>query len=214
MMLSKANTFIISLPERKHDRLNLLTEKLDNLNFEYTVFHAIKDENGAKGLVLTMQNLFNQCLANGLQEILVLEDDALFIDDPDLIEKCISQLPEDFHLFYLGGYLAYEATKLYSSNLIQIPQMYSTHAIYYSRKGMVKVLESLEYMLRQGYIRPFDQLICNGVQKEKKCYCSFPMIMKQRAGYSDIEKKEVDYTKWHEEKFEKMTSHLKADSLS
>lgn len=213
-MINKENTFIISLPERKYDRLDLLTSEMDKYNFEYTVIEAVKDENGVRGLIFSMQNVFNECLNKGLQSAWILEDDAIFIEHPDYVEKSIKQLPIDFHLLYFGGYIAYKQKKLYSDYLIQVNQIYSTHSIYYSRAGMIKALDSIEYMLKQGYARPYDQLLCNGIQKENKCYASFPMIMKQRSGYSDIEKKEVDYTKWHEDKFEEMTGHLKADSLS
>lgn len=200
--------FIISLPERKEDRLDLLTAKLGELLLEYTVIHAIKDEIGARGLVLTMQKLLQYCVNERLDNALILEDDALFIENPDLIEKCIEQLPGDFHLLYLGGYMPYAHKKLYSDNLIQLSMMYSTHAIYYSREAMIKILEQLDDTIHRGYTRPYDQLLCNGIQKEKRCYCTYPMIMKQRSGYSDIQKDQVDYKKWHEDKFKEMTAGL------
>ncbi len=210
-MLSAENTYIISLPERKHDRLDLLTAQMDNYNFGYTVKEAVKDENGVKGLLLSMQNIFNGCLNKRLLNAWILEDDAVFIH-PEFIEKSIVQLPTSYDLFYLGGYMPLTPKSLYSSNLIPVEIMYSTHSIIYSRRGMSVALDVIEDTLSKGYCRPYDQLLVNGIQKAGNCYCSFPMIMKQRSGYSDIEKKEVDYTKYHEEGFRERTVHLRAPS--
>lgn len=205
-------TCIISLPERKEDRLDLLIDELDDRSMKFLVWEATRDDNGVKGLLLTMQKLLRFLVDSGIGPALILEDDATFLSpNKYLLHKCIEQLPKDFDLFYLGGYLAYRQEKKYSENLLQIPQIYSTHAIVYSRKAMLKILEGLDWMFKMSNPRPYDQFLCNGIQKEKKCYCSFPMIMKQRSGYSDIQKEDVDYTKWHEKKFEEMTGHLRTD---
>lgn len=211
-MLSAENTYIISLPERKYDRLDLLTAQMDNYNLGYTVKEAVKHENGVKGLLLSMQNLFNECLSKGLQNVWVLEDDALFIEPVEYIEKSFAQVPSDFDLLYFGGYMPLTPKGLYTNNLIPIDIMYSTHSIIYSRRGMSVALDVIEDTLSKGYFRPYDQLLVNGIQKAGNCYCSFPMIMKQRSGYSDIEKKDVDYTKYHEEGFRERTVHLRAPS--
>lgn len=211
MILSKENTFIISLPERKYDRLDLLTAQMDNYNLGYTVWPAIRNECGVLGLLLTMENLFRQLLSTNMKEVWILEDDCDFIASPDIITAAIDQLPHDFDLLYFGSYLIRRPDRLYSKNLIQVNGAYSTHSILYSRQGMEYAYAQITKQIKAGVkARPYDQALVNTIQKMNQCYHSFPAVMKQRHSYSDIENKPVDYDKYHDVGFLGMTGHLSA----
>lgn len=173
----------------------------------------LKNDNGVIGLLTTMLALFMHCIDKGLQYVWVLEDDAMFMNDPGIITEAMSQVPNDFDLLYFGGYLTHEQNTVVHKNIFKVSRIFSTHSIYYSREAMIKILAALKETFNSGYYNPYDKLLFNGIQKEGKCYCAYPAVMKQRAGYSDIEKNVVDYTRYHEDMFRENTCHLKFDNL-
>lgn len=201
-------TFIISLSERLVDRLIPLIDYLKEKNIDYTVVEGIKHSDGKQGLVMTMEKLLTECMYAGYQQICILEDDCLFlVDNPKKeIEKCLSQLPKDFDLCYLGVNLFQDA-ELFTPNLIKINNGWSTHAIVYSKKGIRKVLEAVRRR-KLNHI-PFDEIIVKHVQNVGNTYCTYPMLITQKDGYSDIAKKEIEYGKFLTERFKERTAHLK-----
>ena len=201
--------FVINVPERI-DRLDAITKELNQLGLEFEVWVATKEDNGVIGLLNTMIGLLKHCIENGIESALFLEDDATFLQGKDVIEKCISQLPEDFDLFYLGAKFGEAITELYSENLFNIKHSYTTHAIYYSAIGMKKLLFEIEDMLNSNrLVRPLDVLIMAKIQKQGNCYCSFPLIASQRSSFSDIEKREVNYEPFIVQRYYEHTKHLK-----
>jgi hypothetical protein len=56
----------------------------------------------------------------------------------------------------------------------------------YSESGMRKILE----LKWDG--TPIDKMIAEKIQPQGKCFCTFPFLITQRNGYSDIEQKQVE----------------------
>lgn len=171
--------------ESRTDRLEQIDCDLKSFGIEYERFPAIKDDNGIKGLVLTMVELFKICLEKGYKNFLVLEDDALFLvpQPVKFLDICLKQLPEDYLCFHLGCNLI-SAPRRVSENILKIDKAYSTHAIIYSLEAAKLILSLLE----QEELVPYDILLMNKVQIHGKSYCTMPMLATQRESYSDIEK--------------------------
>ena len=68
---------LINLADR-FDRLYDTIQIMDEYKIPFERFDAIRHENGALGLGITMKRLFNECLENDIQNVLVLEDDVIF----------------------------------------------------------------------------------------------------------------------------------------
>lgn len=181
--------FLINLDSRT-DRLKIADCHLKEQGIEYERFPAIKNENGIKGLILTMRELFKECLSRGYNNVLVLEDDAqmLFPAVP-FLNEIIPQLPNDYDCFHLGLNLLTNPQRV-SSNILLINTSYATHAVAYSKAGMEYIMP---YLMRDE-IQPYDILLMHHVQPNKKCYATFPMLCTQRPNYSDIEKKHIDWS--------------------
>jgi hypothetical protein len=201
-------TFIVSLEERKADRLIPLLFKLHELGFEdYNVCTAIKRDNGAVGLLLTIKKLFEECIEIGYSNVLVFEDDVHFLRDDvrHYIEVCMEQLDEDFDCLYLGCNLWQNVNFLHNRNLIQLYDAYGLQSVIYSRQAMIKIVAALDYMVE---IMPLDVLIQRKVMPQGKCFASFPNLTSQRVSFSDIENKIQDWNKVLVQRFTEKTKHL------
>ena len=198
---------IISLPERKKDRLDVLCEYLDNECVEYEVFNAIGKENGAEGLIESVRCVYELCLSSDAENFLILEDDAHFIIDKpfEFAEKCMMQLPLDYDLFLLGCNLFQTNIELYTPNLIQVLGAWALHACVYSRKGIRKSLKAIEER-DNGF--PLDTLLVERVQIDGKSFCAFPMACTQRNGLSNIAGREVNYERFLIHRFNERTKHI------
>lgn len=201
-------TFLISLPERKEDRLMPLLFKLHELGFEnYTVYPAIKNENGALGLIHTIKNLFTECIELGFENVLVFEDDVHFLRD-DIIKQidiCTEQLPTDYDCLYLGCNLWQNVNFLYSNNLLQLYDAYGLQSVIYSKQAMVKIVEAIDNM--KAFV-PLDVLIQNRLMPHGKCFASFPNLTSQIVSFSNIQNKIQDWQNVLETRFTERTKHL------
>lgn len=191
--------FVVNLFSRP-DRLQSVTKELEKFDIKFHTWAATKSEDGRRGLRMTMVELFLYCIDQNLKRVCVFEDDIKIISEnfTELLSDCFEQLPEDFHLFYMGGRLLKPPTKK-SKNILQTSIMYATHAVIYSRFAIEYLLKKMEDQ------RAYDTIIVGTIQMKNKCYCSYPLLVSQKQGYSDIEKMKVNYEKYIEETFAKKT---------
>lgn len=206
-------TYIISLPDRLTDRLIPLIDYLKSIDLDYSVFLAIKDRDGKRGLIFSIEKLFTEILKEhfNLEQpiFLILEDDCKFLSDPrEVIKKCLQQLPKDFDMLFLGCNLWQNHVYKYRDNLIKLDDAYATQSIIYSKKGIEKVLNVIHEFEKNEIIIPYDVLIKEFIMPDGKCFCSFPNLTTQLNGFSDIEQKEVKYSKFLEHRFTEQTKHL------
>lgn len=213
-MQSWSNSFdkiyIVSLIQNRDKRLLKLLDQLELYGVSADVFEATyNDKNGAMGLRDTMIRLFTECLENNYDKVLVLEDDCLFVEDINkYMPLCLQQLPYKFDLFYLGAHVI-KPFKKYSENLLILNGALSTHAIVYSKKAIEKILPMfIKQTLTERNITPIDMMLCNKIVIDGNCYISYPFLAKQRNGFSDIQKMEIDYDKYILEGYNKQYQKL------
>lgn len=180
--------YLINL-ERRTDRLLQAKWELDKYDIPYQVWEANDREDGRLGIYLSLQRIMQDAFGRQYKNILVFEDDALFLTDPKVFMPwALKDLPTDYDILYLGANLTkgYQP-KFHSPNLLYLPRGFSLHACAYSASGIDKVnrLESTDL--------PVDLAIANKIQPHGKCYATYPMICTQRPGFSDIEKKQTDW---------------------
>lgn len=185
------NIYILNLKGREDRRL-LMAEEMCKYEIEkYEFFEATRDDNGIRGLLLSMKRLFEDAIEKKYEHILILEDDNFFLLHPVLfLREVLPQLPKDYLLFFLGLNLLSQPKRI-SQNILKVSQSYSTHAIAYSREAMKMILP----LLLQEPIRPYDILIRDELQPSQRTYCTMPMLSTQRPGVSDIEKGFIDWGK-------------------
>lgn len=174
--------YLVNLAHRE-DRLLESAKLFEEYEIPYTVFPAIKDEQGARGLRDTMLALFDEVLANKYENILVLEDDFKMIEDKitfhDVLDKAIKQLPENYHLLYLGGQPTVGYDHWHSDNLLPAIKYFATQSVIYSKQGIKEILAL-------GLDFPIDNSIVDNLQPMGRCYAIHPILCSQRDGFSDI----------------------------
>lgn len=207
------STFLLNL-ESRPDRLEHSRLELKKHGINYTLIKSIKFDNGRLGLIYTMKRLFEDCLSNGYENILVMEDDVLFLvkEVKRSIYWCVDQLPNDYDMLLVGCNLFQNDVELYSENLIKVTGACATHCIIYSKNGVKKALTEINNQLDNVEIEkiiPLDMIYVDKIQKDGKCFCCYPMIATQINGVSDIENRYVDYNRFLTSRFAEKTKHLK-----
>ena len=142
--------YVINL-DRDTERLQKMTDQLNNLNIEFTRFPAVlgaqvKTSNhltdfclkyctdGIKGCAMSHKTIWEDMLKNNYKHVLILEDDAVFADDFETqFRTGWDQVPKDFDMFYLGCNFncddSHTIPKVYNEVLGQVPKRLNSHIL-------------------------------------------------------------------------------------
>jgi len=191
--------YLVNLLHRQ-DRLLKSAELLEEYHIPYERFQAIHDkEQGARGLRDTMIKIFSEIIENNYKNTLIFEDDVSFCLDSfwfhDTMNKVVEQLPENYHLCYLGGQATGRLSHFHSANLIPVIKYFATHSVLYSLHG-VKEIMARDF----GY--PIDNWIVESIQPMAHCYCTYPLLCSQRPDISDIGGQFIDWTPFIQGRFQ------------
>jgi len=220
-MWNNIPTFVINTDDDiGNKRLPLIQSELKKYNIDFKLVEAIKNENGAKGLSLTMKKLFDSCIENSESDILVFEDDAVFINDNvnEIMEAAMQQLPKNYLYLSLGYNLLLPPIRE-SENLIKLQSSYATHAIIYSRKCIELILD------KWNEEKPYDIFLMNNIQIYGASYGVYPMLCNQRTGisnifeynpeeqigiekYYNVETKEINWGAMMQERYDELTKNI------
>jgi GR25 family glycosyltransferase involved in LPS biosynthesis len=118
-------------------------------------------------------------------KVLILEDDCVFRYNYHL-DKAIAELPEDWHLLYLGANVHDNGAEQYGSHLLKLNSCWTSHAIGYSRKAIDFLLSNWD----PTQFPIFDQRLNEFPLKR---FLVAPMIADQAPGFSDIWQQETLY---------------------
>ena len=204
--LSKINRVVVlNLPHRT-DRLLDFTAMCEEYEIPFERINAIKDEQGARGLRDTMALLFDEEIEKGTQHLLVFEDDAEIIVERgkfnNSMNEVVKQLPENYHMVLLGCQITSNGCQFISPNLIRVKKAFSTHAVIYSLQGMKEI------MARDfGY--PIDNWYVAELQNFGHSYCTYPFLVSQRDGVSDIGGRFISWKPFLEQKFKQQLGNVR-----
>lgn len=203
--------YLINLPENT-ERLKSATAELNKYDIPFTVWQATKKQNGKEGLNITMKALLHNALFKEHQRILVFEDDLKFVQDPNLIMPlCVEQLGKTpWELFYLGINMDNDQnlfTHFVDKNLLGLEFGYATHALAYNRNVMETLLDIINRYTDRKPSFAYDTMISNIIHKNYNCFSSYPMLVTQADGWSDIEQKESTY-EYIQHRFDNSVKHL------
>lgn len=116
---------------------------------------------------------------------MILEDDALFINKFEL-----NNIPKNWDMLYLGG-TVFRKYEEYDTNKKWIKMScWTTHAYIINLTNKIlynAIIKALDYD------QEIDRFYIEKIHNKYNCYMANPMIMIQKSGYSDIEKKYVNY---------------------
>ena len=197
--------FVVSLPnEVGRKRMEGTGPHLLEQGIDYDLWGATEDENGVVGLVKSMHRLFTHCVEQELETVLVLEDDSIFkVSFWDFIREVWPQMPPHYHCLFLACTLISRPTR-FSANLLRIGSSYCTNAIVYTLEAIKLILPMLERHPMQAY----DITLMKELQPSGLCLATYPQMCFQRAGYSSIEKREIDWSEYQSQSFRMYTHNI------
>lgn len=184
----------INLPKRT-DRRELAKTEFSKYGIPVQFFDAIQHLDGRIGLQMTLLKIFKD---NYLcDNLLIFEDDVLFINDPvNKLRLALYDLPPNFDMLYFGANRTEPCLNV-TSNLKLLHNALACHAVCYANRMFFKYIRHLYRVTKQGYIATdldISDVFLTSIQADGHCYMVNPIIATQRPGYSDIEKRETDYS--------------------
>lgn len=205
--------------DKRPDKYNLCLSEFKKLNIEVERISAIDGNSiyklglcttaGAYGLLLTNIRILENAILNNYSNILILEDDVLFINNfYEIFNERINSLPDDWDLFYLGGNNMFEIGKFnlvtgdkdfvvkkenyktLNHELCKTTWTQTTHAVAINSKFYPVLLNFIKSV---NCTLPIDRICCMLQQNGYNAYTFLPSLALQRPSFSDIENGFLDY---------------------
>ncbi len=143
---------------------------------------------GHVGCVLSHYNIVKEAKEKDLDQVLIFEDDVVFIKGlQEKFEEIISQVPDDWDMLYFGGNHNGIPLEMITDNVAKVEKTYTTHA-YAIRKPVYDVVLKMFPKLKHEVDVMYSLL-----QSSFNCYVFRPHLAWQRDGYSDILERDVNY---------------------
>jgi len=187
--------FVINLKDRK-DRMTIF--KMNNFPFKVKRFDAIQAEPGWIGCARSHLEIIRE---QKEFPFVIFEDDCVLMDSWDRVEAAILQLPPTWDILWLGASQSRIIAR-HSENIFIARDIYCHHSVIYNSQAIVDF-----YLNNYKYLLPIDAYTASVISYNFVCYLMNPMITRQVKGYSDIEKKVVDYAPWFDNLQNVLNSH-------
>lgn len=171
--------------EKRIDRLAEMKAQAKELDFTFERFEAIAGKgnphlrNGQWGCYQSHKAILERC-----ETLMVMEDDCILMPDyKEKLVECMSELPEDWDILYLGGWKVH--TEPYSDNLLRAERVLTTHGYIVRDKFTHTLLNEMKNIDKVDVCfarTPGNKFICN------------PILAVQRESYSDVENEVTNNT--------------------
>ena len=176
--------------DRRTDRMEKLAPQLEKLDIQYKRFSAIDGKKlDIDPIVAGLQSHLQVMKQIAGQRVLILEDDAQFVEDfNEKFEKVMQTLPEDWDIFYLGALVPKDVGLIKMVNLHWGIQVLTTGSQAYCINP-----SRLEYFINK--LEDYNSYIDIGLRdfaKDLKAYITQPNLVVQFPSYSDLRLKEVN----------------------
>lgn len=143
------------------------------------------------GCNLSHIKAINTAIINNNKSALFVEDDIVFVDKP--MDKILSaNIPNDYDLIYLDGHPRYDKATRINNAIVKVKRFCFASAYIMTRKTMLSFLNYWYDRITQPNAM-FD-FILGDFSATVNSYAFYPVICKQRTGYSIIGKKHDDKT--------------------
>lgn len=176
--------------DRRTDRMEQLVPQLEKLGIQYERHSAVNGkELGINPIFAGTMSHVEVLKNNPDSRILVLEDDAQFVDNfNEKFEEVMKTLPNDYDIFYLGALLPKSTGKVIPVNQHWARQVMTTGSQAYCINParvnyFIENLDGYEWYIDIG-LRVFAE--------KYNAYITQPNLVTQFPSYSDLRMKEVN----------------------
>jgi glycosyl transferase family 25 len=196
------NVHYINLNARPDRKIHVENE-LNKVGFkEINRFSAIKMANGALGCSMSHLKLLEMAKLKELDHILIVEDDILFTNPELFIQQFnwFLRNHKDFDVVLLAGN-NYSPYTLIDDSCVKISNCQTTTGYLVKKSYYDKLIENIKNGISKLVKQPhLSYLYCidqywKQLQKTDKWYLVIPLTVIQKIDYSDINKKNEDYSK-------------------
>jgi glycosyl transferase family 25 len=196
------NAFYINL-EKRTDRKIHVEEQLQKIGIKAERFNAIKMEDGAIGCSMSHLKILQDALNNNLDHVLIIEDDITFLN-PELFKKQINKFFElhnnkwDVVLLAGNNMPPYESI---DETCVKVSRCQTTTGYLVNGHYIKVLIQNIKMGLTHLINKPDekDKFAIDKfwfvLQNASRWYLIIPLTVVQREDYSDIEKKNINYTK-------------------
>lgn len=148
--------------------------------------HALLD--GELGVLESNLKLVKYASENNLPNFLMLEDDVVFSEEVNNLDKYMANIPDDWDMIYFGGnHTQSHPPKQINETTLKLHYTVTTHCIAIRST----VYDAIESILPKKS-KPVDNYY-TWVQQSSNVYCTNPSIAFQKGGFSDIRNRVVNY---------------------
>jgi GR25 family glycosyltransferase involved in LPS biosynthesis len=195
--------FYINLESRK-DRLEQVQIELSKLGVVGERFNAIQTKTGSIGCTMSHIRCLELAKERGYEQIFICEDDICFLD-PELFKKNLQN-------FYDNDEIMWDMLIVSGNNVPPFMKVteYCTRVFYCQTTTGYIVKKHYYDTLLNNYKEGINKLIrepekhglyaidmyWKKLQKQDFWYILTPLTVVQRPGYSDVEKRIVDYSRF------------------
>jgi hypothetical protein len=212
---------VVSLPRSKDRAVSCLQQLHErNLSEKAEVFRAIDGKicpasswwvsgNSSWGCMMSHFRVVQDALMDGIETLLVLEDDCVWQEGADrLVAEFLEQVPDDWGQIYFGGQHrnGVKPTCIPGKPAVWVPNsVHRTHAYAIHRRAMVKFLQHIIYApdyinakIKNGIARHVDHQLEQAHQRgDWKVYCPSWWLAGQSENLSLISGKKLGEQWWH-----------------
>ena len=189
--------------DKRPDRWKQAQIEFKKIGIENDVIRwsGVENTNGNLGCTLSHKTLIEHCKSEGLNNVLIFEDDVLFVeDDMGKLEEAFVELKElgNWDLFYIGVTMAPQLKSFIrvTDNILRTSFAYTTHAYAANAQAFDPMIESWNRCIDTGD-KIVDTTLCtNIVQGRGKSFVMDPIYAIQQPGRSDIGNNDIDSYEW------------------
>lgn len=195
------NIFYINLAYRT-DRKQYFENQMKLIGLSAQRFEAIKHNIGAIGCSLSHLNLLKYAKSKNMDHILIMEDDITFLN-PEIFRNSLNNFLAsniDYDLLLIAGNNMGEYTRI-NDYCVKIQKCQTTTGYLVKYHYYDKLIENIENGVENLIKNPkrqndfaIDQH-WNTLQLIDNWYLLTPLTISQRADYSDIEKRQINYNR-------------------
>lgn len=194
------HAFYINLLSRP-DRKQHVETQLKSIGINAERFNAIKMKNGAVGCSMSHLKLIETAKANDWEHVLIVEDDILFTKPSIFIEQFNKFLSnhDNFDVVLIAGNNLPPYTKI-DDTCVKVTHCQTTTGYLVKKHYYDKLIENYKQGILNLIKNPGNHVLFAidkywfNLQEKDNWYLITPLTVTQREDYSDIEKRQINYT--------------------
>ena len=191
--------YVINL-DRRPDRFETFKKELSKYDIndveKFSAIDGSKIEiinspilSGELGVLESHLEIIRKCKEENIKNVLILEDDVYFTDEVLNLDDYMSKVPSDWDFIYFGGNHVYgQKPQLINDKIIKLNFTVALQcvAINSSMFEIIEMVLSKKQKQVDGYYADLHNRF--------NAYGFYPNMAKQKAGFSDIQNRNVDYS--------------------